>query len=144
IDPLPPQVVPPRDEGVGVPIPLVLLWSVLPDGGLGWVLALALLAGVVAISIAQRRTPAPALAVARAGLVVALLVIGLAVGAREAVAVANRAPPDAAGMQNPLEASEGSIARGRGLYLANCAVSGALGAVADGAVGQVEAASPGD
>ncbi|HEX2142283.1 MAG TPA: copper resistance protein CopC [Candidatus Limnocylindria bacterium] len=144
IDPLPPQVVPPRDEGVGVPIPLVLLWSVLPDGGLGWVLALALLAGVVAFSIAQRRTPAPPLAVARAGLVVALVVIGLAVGAREAVAIANRAPPDAAAMQNPLEAGEGSIARGRGLYLANCAVCHGTEGAGDGAVGQVEAPSPGD
>jgi putative copper resistance protein D len=74
----------------------------------------------------------------RVVLVGAVLVVGLSVGARAVVSAANRAPPDAAAMPNPLPPSEDSIARGRGLYLANCAVCHGTEGTGDGVLaGQV-------
>ncbi len=120
--PLPPQAVPPPDIGAGVPLALAALWSLSPPGPAAWGIPLGLRGLVVAVSLVARRRHVPILGWLRAGLVVLALVAGLGAGSRAAVQAANLAPADAAAMPNPIPADAASVGRGRGLFLANCAV----------------------
>ena len=123
--PLPPQRVPPPDDGIRVPAPVAALWLVLPDGTAGWLVLVAVLLVVVILAAIDRQrqragrrrvrwsTPL------RLGLLAILLVAGLGVGSRAIVEAANQ--PTGAIAANPIKADLDSAARGSSLYLANCA-----------------------
>jgi copper transport protein len=134
-EPLPPALVSAPDTGVGVPLPLAWLWVALPQGPAGWLVPLTLLAGFIGASIVERRRggglagPLPAIRLALAALVV---VVGLGIGSRSVAEVANRAPASAAAEPNPIAASAASTARGRDLYLANCAACHGTTGAGDG------------
>lgn len=134
-EPLPPAVVPPPDTGIGVPLPLAWLWVTLPQGTAGWLVPICFLLGVAAVSAGERRRPAtsrspwPAL---RITLVVLALVTGIGVGSRAAAEVANQPPAAAAAAVNPIASTADSVARGRNLYLANCAACHGITGAGDG------------
>ena len=131
--PLPPQRVPPADTGIGLPLPLGLLWTVLPAGAAAWLVPAVLLGGAGALFVVARRRPgARGLAVARTVLVVLAVVAGIGAGSRALVAAANAPPPAAVAQMNPAEATEASVARGADLYLANCASCHGVGGSGDG------------
>lgn len=123
--PLPPQRVPPPDDGIQVPAPVAALWLVLPSGTPGWLLLIGLLLIVAALAVLDRRrqragrprrswtTPL------RLAAIVLLLVAALGVGSRAVVEAANAAPGILA--TNPIAADLESSTRGSSLYLANCA-----------------------
>jgi copper transport protein len=146
--PLPPQRVPPTDDGFGVPAPLAALWLILPDGSAGWLLLIGLLILVVALGLVERR-PQHAGASRptwsgplRLGLVILLVIAASGIGSRAAVEAANRTPR--AATTNPIAADADSIERGRNIYLANC--SSCHGADGDGngptAAGMLPAPGP--
>ena len=121
--PIAPQLVAAPDTGFGVPAPLAALW-VLPGGAAGWTLAAIPLVAAGALWLVEirrrRRGRArgrllPATRLGAAGLAVVLV---LGIGSRAVVDAANR---PLATHQNPLPATPESIARGRLIYLANCA-----------------------
>ena len=122
-DPIPAQVVPPPDTGVGVPAVLGVLW-VLPDGLGGWLLLCVPLLALAALALVERARPAtaagslPWMAPARLGFVVVAVVMALGIGSRSVVEAANRG---ASPRSNPIAASAESVARGRLIFLANCA-----------------------
>jgi len=122
-DPIPAQLVPPADIGVGVPAVLGILW-LLPDGLGGWLLLCFPLLGLALVAFVERarrasRRPAPSwMAGARLALVVVALIAGLGIGSRSVVEAANRGATPAA---NPIAPSAESVARGKLIYLANCA-----------------------
>ncbi len=132
---LPPAAVGQPDTGIGVPIPLAWLWAVLPGGAAGWLVPVALLLAFALISGIERgrfggsRVAGPAL---RAILVVLAVTSGIGVGSRAVVEIANQPPATAAGTANPLPATPDSVARGRDLYLANCATCHGIGGAGDG------------
>ncbi len=142
-DPIPAQLVPPPDDGVGVPLVLGVLW-LLPAGIAGWLLlcvpllVLAILA-VLERSRHARRAPAW-MAQARLLLVAMAVVIGLGLGSRSAVEAANRG---AALRPNPTTPSAESIARGKLIYLANCATCHGSGGAGDGPQGSGMLPPPG-
>jgi copper transport protein len=121
-DPIPPQLVPPPDTGVGVPPVLGVLW-LLPDGVAGWLLlCVPLLAlGLVAFIERSRRSSATGssrrMAATRLALVVVVVVTGLGIGSRSVVEAANRGASPGA---NPIAADAKSVERGRLIFLANC------------------------
>ncbi len=94
--PLPPQRVPPPDDGIRVPAPVAALWLVLPDGTAGWLVLVAVLLVVVILAAIDRQrqgagrrrvrwsTPL------RLGLLAILLVAGLGVGSRAIIQAANQ------------------------------------------------------
>ena len=137
-DPIPAQLVPPPDSGVGVPALLGVLW-LLPDGAVGWLLLCAPLVVLALLAFAERSRrgsagPSPAwMSRARLALVAIAVVIALGIGSRSVVEGANRG---AALRANPIAPTAGSVARGKLIYLANCASCHA----ADGAGGGPEAA----
>ncbi|HET8571824.1 MAG TPA: copper resistance protein CopC [Candidatus Limnocylindria bacterium] len=124
--PLPPQRVPPPDDGIRVPAPIAALWLILPDGAAGWLVIVGLLGVVVALGFVERqrqRSGAPRrrwLVGLRVAVVVVTLVAGLGVGSRAVVEAANQ-PPAAATASNPIAANLDSALRGRDVYMANCA-----------------------
>ncbi len=129
-----PQLAPPPDTGVGVPAPLGVLWSILPDGAAGWLpSAAALLAALALGGIAVART-AGWLGYARIGLLTVATVTALGAGSRELVLSANAPPPADVAIANPMPADAESLARGERLYLANCASCHGAGGDGDGQV----------
>src|SRR5205814_1470836 len=114
---------PPPDTGVGVPAVLGVLW-VLPDGLGGWLLLCVPLLALAALALVERARPAtaagslPWMAPARLGFVVVAVVMALGIGSRSVVEAANRG---ASPRSNPIAASAESVARGRLIFLANCA-----------------------
>jgi copper transport protein len=116
----PPEILPAPASGLSVPAPVAIVWAVLPPGQLGWLVPLALLAVVVALAAWERRNHAAKTAAWRAGLVLLVLVSGVAMGARAVVEAANAPPAAAATAKNPVPSTADSIARGQRLYLANC------------------------
>ena len=132
--PLPGQLVPPPDTGLGVPAPLTLLW-VLPGGLVGWLLVLVPLAGLAIVAWAGRsgtgwaRRSGPVLPAIRLGLAAATVVLALGIGSRAVVEAANRPSGNPA---NPLPADAASIARGRLIYLANCSSCHGVSGTGDG------------
>ncbi len=123
--PLPPQRVPPPDDGIQVPAPVAALWLVVPSGTPGWLLLIGLLLAVAVLAVLDRRRqragrPRPSWTLPlRLGAILLLLVAGLGVGSRAIVEAANAAPGDLA--TNPIRLDLESAARGSSLYLANCA-----------------------
>jgi mono/diheme cytochrome c family protein len=130
--PLPPQRVPPPDTGVGVPLPLAALWTVLPTGTLGWAVPLILLGLAAGLSLLDRRGGSRAKSLLRMGVVLIAVLAGAGVASRAAVQAADQAPPSAAAMTNPQAATTDSILRGHNLYLANCAACHGLNGDGDG------------
>jgi copper transport protein len=122
-EPVPAQVVPPADTGVGVPVPLAAAWAALPEGIASWavpllLLAVALLLGLaVRVGVRGRRI----VNVARLLAVLLAVVIGLGVASRAAVQAANEPSASDAAAANPVPRDADSVARGKQLYLANCA-----------------------
>ena len=107
---------PPPDTGIGVPAPLGFAWGLIPEGALGWVPALAALAGLL---VAWRLPAGRLRAVARWTAAAVLLLCVATAGSRTLVAAAN-APTDSALAEQPL-VSDADPERGRQVYLANCA-----------------------
>jgi copper transport protein len=146
-EPLPPAVVPPADTGIGVPTPLGWVWTVLPAGAAGWFPTLgllALLAGISALERAGGRSRAAAWRLVRASLASLAVVSLLGVGSRTAVEAANQAPASAVATTNPIAATADSIARGRDLYLANCAACHGTTGAGDGLSAAGMLPGPGD
>jgi copper transport protein len=134
-EPLPPALASPPDTGIGVPLPLAWLWVALPRGPAGWLVPLTLLAGFVGASILERRRgrrPPASLPAVRLALAALVVVSGLGIGSRSVAEVANQAPATAAAQPNPIAASTASTARGRDLYLANCAACHGTTGAGDG------------
>jgi copper transport protein len=130
--PLPAQRVPPPDTGVGVPLPLAALWTILPNGTLGWAIPLILLALAAGLGVVDRRGGSRASSLLRVGVVLVAVLAGAGVASRAAVQAANQPPTAAAGMANPEPATADSILRGRNLYLANCAACHGINGDGDG------------
>jgi len=127
-EPNPPETIPPPDIGVGVPAPLAAAWRALPRGVGGWLLVTALLAAAVVVGLLARARPARWISTLRAGLAAATVLIGLGVGSRAVVEAANQPVASVSGQSNPIQATDDSVQRGEGLYLANCAAChGGLG-----------------
>jgi putative copper export protein/mono/diheme cytochrome c family protein len=101
--------------------------SGLPSGAGGWVLPIALLAGVaalMAVEWSRTRRGRPRWGPGRRLRLVALLAavaIGTSLFARDAVAFANRPPDVWRAAVNPLAGDSDAIAAGESLYRANCA-----------------------
>ncbi len=117
--PLPPQQVPPPDTGIGVPLPLAALWTILPAGWPAWIPAI----GLLALAAALFRMPACAgvpVRVLRIGVVLLAVLAGVTVASRDLVAAANAPPAAAMATANPVEPTAESLASGRRLYQANC------------------------
>lgn len=144
--PLASAVVPPRDTGIGVPMPLALLWVALPSGTAGWVVPVALLLGVAGVSAFERRRSrvAPTAVALRLVLVALAVLTGVGVASRAAAEAASAPPADAAAMQNPIPATADSVSRGRDLYLANCAACHGLTGIGDGLTAAGMLPGPGD
>lgn len=148
-EPLPAAVVPPPDTGIGVPWPLALLWVALPAGTAGWAVPVALLLGVAGVSgIERRRRRRPQIASAvlalRLVLVVLAVLTGVGVASRAATELANAPPAHDSAMRNPIAATADSVARGRDLYLANCAACHGLTGNGDGLTAAHMLPGPGD
>jgi copper transport protein len=127
-EPVPPEVVPPHDIGVGVPAPLAIAWHLLPGGVAGWLLLAGLVALAAGVAVVARRRPSAVLAASRASLIGVAVVIGVLVSSRAVVQAANQPPPSAVALANPTKPTEDSIGRGEDLYDANCsACHGAAG-----------------
>jgi putative copper export protein/mono/diheme cytochrome c family protein len=132
IVPLPPQLVPPPDTGLGVPLPLAALWAILPAGMLGWAIPLTLLGLAAGLGVLDRRGGSRARSMLRAGVVLLAVLFGVGVASRAAVEAANQPPAAAAAMANPQPATTDSILRGHDLYLANCAACHGINGDGDG------------
>jgi mono/diheme cytochrome c family protein len=137
VDPVEPQLVPPPDTGIDVPVPLATLWTLLPAGAAAWLPALLLLGAVAVLSAllprlsgARRRW----LDWAHVALLALAIVAAGAAGSRAAVAVANQAPATASAAINPIPADPASIERGRLIYLANCSGCHGTDGTGEGAV----------
>ena|GEM_PF-744744 len=137
--PLPPQRVRPPDTGIPVPAPLAALWLVLPDRTGSWLVLLGLLALSIGLAIPEWRRQRAGLSrrrwvsVLRTGVVVLLVVAGVGVGSRALVEAANR--PVGSLAVNPITPTGESVARGRDLYLANCANCHGQNGAGDGPTG---------
>src|SRR5207237_1114331 len=146
-DPIPPQLVPPPDTGLGVPAILGILW-LLPDGLAGWLLlCLPLLALALVALLERSRRPAALrdgagrggtgrpsrwMASARLALVIVAVVAGLGIGSRSVVEAANRGSTPGS---NPIAGGAASAARGRLIFLANCATCHGVDGSGDGPQG---------
>lgn len=132
VQPLPPQRVPPPDTGMGIPIPMALLWAVLPTGAWTWVVPGSLLVAAAIVFGLGRHRSGRLVGVLRVAVVAAAVVAGIGAGSRALVAAANEPPASAAAQANPVEATAASVARGESLYLANCASCHGTGGAGDG------------
>jgi mono/diheme cytochrome c family protein len=135
VQPLPPTLIPPPDTGIGVPLPMAWLWVALPPGLAGWLVPIAFLVGLIAVSAAERRDPrawahvGPA---ARIAFVILAVGSGLGLESRAAAEQANRPPASTSRAANPVAATADSVARGHDLYLANCAACHGISGAGDG------------
>jgi len=115
------------------------LWLVLPDRTGSWLVLLGLLALSIGLAIPEWRRQRAGLSrrrwvsVLRTGVVVLLVVAGVGVGSRALVEAANR--PVGSLAVNPITPTGESVARGRDLYLANCANCHGQNGAGDGPTG---------
>jgi copper transport protein len=138
--PDPPRLVPPPDTGVGVPVPLGVLWSVLPAGPVGWLPAVAALLALVALGVVKRGRPGSGMTLTRAALVGVVLVTALGAGSRALVAAANAPTAAQLAEHAPDPTAETSVQRGEALFLANCAACHGRRGEGDGPVRTIPAA----
>ena len=143
-DPIPPQLVPPPDTGLGVPAVLGLLW-LLPDGLAGWLLLCLPLLALASVALLERSRRAAArplgwMAPARVALVAVAVIAGLGIGSRSVVEAANRGVTPG---PNPIAASAASVARGKLIFLANCATCHGAEGSGDGPQGAGMLPAPG-
>jgi copper transport protein len=144
-DPIPPQLVPPPDTGLGIPAVLGLLW-LLPDGLGGWLLLCLPLLALALVALLERyRQPAAGraprwMAPTRLALVAVAVVAGLGIGSRSVVEAANRGATPG---PNPIAASTASVARGKLIFLANCATCHGADGSGDGPQGAGMLPAPG-
>jgi copper transport protein len=144
-DPIPAQLVPPPDTGVGVPLLLGVLW-LLPDGIAGWLLLCAPLLVLALLALLERSRRSNAgwspiwMPRTRLALVGIAVVLGLGIGSRSIVEAANRG---AALTGNPVAPTSESVARGRLIYLANCASCHGTNGSGDGPQGSGMLPAPG-
>jgi copper transport protein len=131
--PSPARLVPPPDTGIGVPAPLGLAWTVLPDGAAGWLPAVVAMAGAAALGMAVRR-PSRVTGIARAVLLVVALVAVLGAGSRALVAAANAPSAEALAEHVPPPDLPRSVEEGAALYRANCAACHGTDGLGDGPV----------
>ena len=141
---LPPALVPPPDTGIGVPLPLAWSWAALPAGPASWFVPIGLLVAFIGVSVAERRRPSPLLRGMRVAVVALVVASGVSAGSRAVVEAANLAPASAAAASNPIPSSPISSARGRNLYLANCAACHGTTGAGDGVAAAGFVPGPGD
>lgn len=147
VQPLPPTLVPPPDTGIGVPLPMGWLWVALPPGAAGWLVPIAFLTGLIAVSLVERRRSNSGSRVGptvRVALVILAVLSGVGVETRAAAEAANRPPPSAAQAGNPVSDTAESVARGHDLYLANCAACHGTSGTGDGLTAAGWVPGPGD
>ncbi|MEP6681228.1 MAG: cytochrome c, partial [Chloroflexota bacterium] len=133
IKPLPPQRVPPPDTGVGVPLPLGVLWALLPPGPLGWLPTVAALLAVAAIGLAaRRRALGPRWRASGIALLLLAIALGIGAGSRAVVEAANGPPAGITAAVNPVAPDAASVKRGEDIYLANCAACHGVGGLGHG------------
>jgi copper transport protein len=119
-DVIPPATLAPPDDGFAAPLPLELLWGIIPAAPGGIVVALVpLLAGLLLVLVRRDRGPG-ALRLVTGALLLAGLVAGIGVVSRSLVEAANAAPAARASATNPVAPDAASLARGDALYRANC------------------------
>jgi mono/diheme cytochrome c family protein len=111
-----PELGPPPDTGVGVPPALGAAWRLLPAGLLAWLPALAALIGLAL----TWRMPRTLLRRALRWTVAAVLVLCIAAAGSRALVDAANAPTEADLADMP-PLVDADAARGREVYLANCA-----------------------
>jgi copper transport protein len=136
-EPVPPQLVPPEDTGIGVPAPLAVLWTVLPAGPAGWITPLAAFLVLVLVgwwAPRARMTGRPTVAVLRGALVAVVVVATLAVGSRALVAAANAPTAEDLAEHRPEPGFVPSGAEGEAIYRANCASCHGIDGDGDGPV----------
>jgi copper transport protein len=131
--PSPPRLVPPPDTGIGVPAPLGLAWTLLPDGVAGWLPGIVALAAAGGLGAAIRG-PSRVIGVARAVLLAVALVAVLGAGSRALVAAANAPSAEALAEHVPPPELLRSIEEGAVLYRANCAACHGTDGRGDGPV----------
>ncbi len=141
---LPPELVPPRSNGIDVPAPLAMVWSLLPAGTAGWVVSAVLFLLAVGLALVNRGGRSARLGAFRVLLLLLAVVAGLAVGGRAVVEVANAPPAAAAGAVNPVDPGPASVERGRRLYLANCSSCHGVSGSGDGPAADWMLPGPGD
>ena len=140
--PAPPQLVPPPDTGIGVPGPLALLWSFLPQGIVGWLPGIVALLALAGIGVAARGRSRPLIELAR-GLLMAVAVLGiLAAGSRSLVAAATDPTPEQLAEHQPPAGFAASPEQGEAVYLANCAACHGVDGDGDGPVRTLPDAGP--
>jgi len=133
IQPLPPQRVPPPDTGIGVPLPLGVLWALLPHGPLSWLPTILGLLAVAAVGLAaRRRTLSREWRAAGIAILLLAIALGIGAGSRAVVEAANAPPAGAAAKSDPIAADAGSVKRGEDIFLANCAACHGVNGGGDG------------
>jgi len=141
---LPTELLPPRPNGIDVPAPLAVLWGVLPAGGGGWLLGVALLIAAGGLALLTRGAGSSPLLALRLLLLVLAIAAGIAVGARTVVDVANSPPAAAAAATNPVTPDATSVERGRSLFLANCSSCHGASGIGNGPAASGMLPGPGD
>ena len=119
----------------------------MPAGAAGWLPPIALLALLAVVAALERAGSKPrgrAWRLARVTLASLAVMSLIGVGSRTAAEAANQAPPNAAAATNPVAATADSTARGRELFLANCAACHGTSGAGDGLSAAGMLPGPGD
>jgi copper transport protein len=109
----------------------------LPPGPVAWTLPLLLLAAGAALLAVERRARRPKrrpawLRGSRVVVIVAAIVVGVSLTARDTVAIANRPPEEWVTAVNPLADDPAAVPAGEELYRANCQSCHGLDGAGDG------------
>lgn len=127
-EPGPPERLPPADTGIGIPAPLAYLWRFIPPSPYEWLPALTLFgfAGLLWLLAPARESAADPrrrarLTIVRGGVVTLGVVVSLVVGSQTLVTAANAGGDALLPTENPIRATEASIAAGERAFQATCA-----------------------